>query len=1706
MHALPLHGKSHLYLLLPSSLRTYKYALSEFPYVPSTALVTMAILKAKYPLGFVLLFSLLLVSATIALGKQDPELQQCRHQCKHQQRYDERQQQECERQCEEYAREKRRREKEEGGSILGEEDDWWNPQRAEEKLRECQRRCESREQQQQRPQCRRRCVEEYKREQEEQGEGGRGDNPRRDPEKQYRECQKQCQRESEGQEGRQEQRRCQQRCEKQREQQERGGRGEGNMRYEGNEREEEEEEQEENNPYVFEDQHFSTKFRSEHGRERVLQKFTERSKLLRGIENYRLAICEANPQTFVAPKHCDADAILFVAKGKGTISLVSPDGRESFNLRRGDIFRVPSGATAYLVNSDNNEKLKIAKLIRPISTPGHFESFFGAGGENPESFYKAFSDELLEAAFNTRRDRLQRLFGQQKKGIVIKASEEQIRALSHEGGGGGGGGWPFAAGESSKGPFNLFKKRPTKSNNYGRLHEVDAQDYRQLEDLDVSVAFANITQGAMETPFYNTKATKIALVVEGEGYFEMACPHLSSSGSQEGQRGRGEGSQERQKSSPSYKKVSARLRPGVVFVVPPGHPNLAVASKNQNLQIVCFDINAQNNEIVALAGRKNIINQLQKEAKELAFNVPAREVDEVFKSQEEEFFFKGPREQHQGHALSTLEVPFCFASDVSLLPRTLLLASGSAVTDLCSKAEDPNFCLDAFASAAAGEADLKGLGQISLHLAISNATVTLHKLKELITFMKDGISVKARLQACVFYYTRAGQILEISDEDFKLGYYQDMKVEATFAYASAQFCEDLFHQPPSTVNPLADANRNLKLLSNIVSTVGEDTKVKECKHRCEEYYPERPRWSREKPYRWHWQRNCSLVNLKGEEEEKRGGEDYEKQHEECRELCRRQPPRQRPQCRRRCDRQYKEAQESGSESKMMLVSRRSYQTPNIPFTLVSLLTGSNFYITTVCSCQLQAYCSCRPICRWVGSSLTNPNLQSSVLKLQHGFTYCSQTFSTMAGTILVQARDPGKLCEELEHAIGEHRLSDAWKLHEQHMQMEGFPRKSVLNMILASFAESLDPRWLEKAYGLAEQAFEEHKQNLLERETLIYLSLGLAKCGFAVPSSTILRKLVEMEQYPPVSAWSLILAFMSETSSGAYLAAELVLEIGYLFQDGRVDPRKKTNEPLIAMKPNTTAFNIALAGCLLFDTTRKAEQLLDMMPRVGVKADVTLLIIMAHIYEKNGRREELKKLKRHIDEAHNLSDIQFRQFYNCLLTCHLKFGDLESASHMVLEMHRKAKKAQNSLGAATLVFEAAGGGNTKISSPCHGSGEHLDHGKSSSLDNPGLLSSLSLSFEEFRWDRKFLKLESLAKELLDTLLVKLQRQVDLLTTERGILQPTERIYVKLVKAYLEAGKTKDLAEFLIKAEKEDSSVSIDSSALVQVINTCISLKWLDQAHDLLDEMRLAGIRTGSSVYALLLKAYCKENRAAEVTALLRDVRKAGIQLDASCYETLMESRVLHEDTQGALNLFKEMKESKIPRTGHQEFDMLVKGCAESGEAGLMAKLLHEIKDGQKVDCGVHDWNHVVHFFCKKRLMQDAEKALKKMRSLGHSPNAQTFHSLVTGYAAVGGKYLEVTELWGEMKVLALHNGMKFDQELLDSVLYTFVRGGFFTRANEVVGILERGNMFVDKYKYRSLFLKYHKTLYKGKAPKFQTESQLKKRDAALTFKKWVGLY
>lgn len=79
--------------------------------------------------------------------------------------------------------------------------------------------------------------------------------------------------------------------------------------------EEEQEQEEDENPYVFEDNDFETKIDTKDGRVLILNKFNEKSKLLKNIENYGLAVLEIKANAFLSPHHYDSEAILFNIKG-----------------------------------------------------------------------------------------------------------------------------------------------------------------------------------------------------------------------------------------------------------------------------------------------------------------------------------------------------------------------------------------------------------------------------------------------------------------------------------------------------------------------------------------------------------------------------------------------------------------------------------------------------------------------------------------------------------------------------------------------------------------------------------------------------------------------------------------------------------------------------------------------------------------------------------------------------------------------------------------------------------------------------------------------------------------------------------------------------------------------------------------------------------------------------------------------------------------------------------------------------------------------------------------------------------------------------------------------------------------------------------------------------------------------------------------------
>ncbi|RWR85368.1 Cupin 1 [Cinnamomum micranthum f. kanehirae] len=393
-----------------------------------------------------------------------------------------------------------------------------------------------------------------------------------------------------------------------------------------------ESEQSSNNPFFFDEKSFRTPLKTREGNLRILDRFTQRSHLLRGIEKYRLAVLEANPNAALMPTHYDTDEILFVVAGRATITLMRKENKESYNLRKGDILRVEAGTTHYIINRHNKEQLLIAKLLETMSVPGQVQPFFGIGGRNPESYYTSFSKNILEAAFNTEDEKVRKVFQENQEGAFVSVPQEKIRQIAQQASSSSEEGRTH--GGRRRGPFNLFEKHPTYSNQHGQIYEVDSSDYPALQAQDISVAYAIIRGGSMLAPYYNSKAFKVALVVDGKGHWELVSPYGSARS--------GEG-RESQEESVSYQRLSAELSDGNGLVVPPGHPSAIVAEGGQDLRVLCFGINAEENQEHRLAGRDNIYNKMNKAEREIFFKAPETEVREVLNAQRDAGIVEGPK-------------------------------------------------------------------------------------------------------------------------------------------------------------------------------------------------------------------------------------------------------------------------------------------------------------------------------------------------------------------------------------------------------------------------------------------------------------------------------------------------------------------------------------------------------------------------------------------------------------------------------------------------------------------------------------------------------------------------------------------------------------------------------------------------------------------------------------------------------------------------------------------------------------------------------------------------------------------------------------------------------------------------------------------------------------------------------------------------------
>ncbi|XP_058766995.1 vicilin-like [Vicia villosa] len=413
------------------------------------------------------------------------------------------------------------------------------------------------------------------------------------------------------------------------------------------------------NPFIFESNRFQTLFENENGHIRLLQKFDQRSKIFENLQNYRLLEYKSKPHTIFLPQQTDADFILVVLSGKAILTVLKPDDRNSFNLERGDTIKLPAGTVAYLVNRDDDEDLRVLDLAIPINRPGQLQSFLLSGNQNQPSILSGFSKNILQASFNTDYEEIEKVLLEgheketqqrrslrdkrqqsQEEDVIARLSRRQIEELSKN-----------AKSSSKKSvssefePFNLRSRNPIYSNKFGKFFEVTPEKNPQLQNLDILVNSVEIKEGSLLLPHYNSRAILIVTVNEGNGDFELVGQRNENHQGRrkEDDEEEEQGEEEINKQVQNYK---AKLSQGDVFVIPAGHPVAIRASSNLNL--LGFGINAENNQRNFLAGEEdNVISQIHRPVKDLAFPGSAQEVDRLLENQKQSYFANAQPQQRE---------------------------------------------------------------------------------------------------------------------------------------------------------------------------------------------------------------------------------------------------------------------------------------------------------------------------------------------------------------------------------------------------------------------------------------------------------------------------------------------------------------------------------------------------------------------------------------------------------------------------------------------------------------------------------------------------------------------------------------------------------------------------------------------------------------------------------------------------------------------------------------------------------------------------------------------------------------------------------------------------------------------------------------------------------------------------------------------------
>ncbi|URE18430.1 Cupin [Musa troglodytarum] len=319
---------------------------------------------------------------------------------------------------------------------------------------------------------------------------------------------------------------------------------------------------------------------------------------------YHLQFITMAPSSLFLPVLLHTDMVFYVQSGSGRVTYIEEDENEEtehIDVVRGDIYRLEKGSIFYVQSHPDptRDNLRIHAIFNAVDTDNTKE-LPAAAYSNISDLVGGFEDKVLQMGFGVSEETILAIKWVEKPPSIVPFPHTSktvsfgalrgIRSLAADD--------EEVTNKKKTKAFNFFEAKPDGENCYGWSTALSHKDLKTLKGSNFGAFMVmNLSRSSMMGPYWNPKATEIAIVIQGRGMVEAVCIGKPSG------------------------ETKFKATEGDVVVVPRLHPVTQMSYNDEGFILVGFSSLVGKNRPQFFAGKRSALRTLDREVMATVFNV-----------------------------------------------------------------------------------------------------------------------------------------------------------------------------------------------------------------------------------------------------------------------------------------------------------------------------------------------------------------------------------------------------------------------------------------------------------------------------------------------------------------------------------------------------------------------------------------------------------------------------------------------------------------------------------------------------------------------------------------------------------------------------------------------------------------------------------------------------------------------------------------------------------------------------------------------------------------------------------------------------------------------------------------------------------------------------------------------------------------------------